>query len=377
MKELPKSLFSGTPASVRTGILAFALMFLSAVPLLAQDRNIQKNEVYPSAMFIENGGRFINVKTSLTFLGIGPNAVGDGSNNDSDAIIRAMDWIINKLRAHYASGGGCTYKDNWHVYLPNGTYRITKSLVYSGDRVPDCVSSYRDDPNREGLQKLTLIGQSREGTIVKLDNNATGFGTGAHRAVIAFSAFDRGTTFNNAPAAFQFRNITVNTGSGNPGAIGLDFLGANTARLDNVKFIGSGEIGLNYRIGSVHGYSSNIIVDGFDYGIYLEGNTESHPTIEYVTLRNQNINGIYLEEISSTMRKILSENSVGAVRLKVGTDGRLPQLTIVDSEFKNGSSSNTGFQIDNGFLFARNIKVAGYGSSVKKGSTAHLPVVFI
>ena len=318
-------------------------------------------------MFIENGGRMINVKTSLTYLGIGPNAKGDGVNDDSDEIIAAMDWVADRLRVYYDEVGRCRNYRNFNpIYLPNGIYKVSKSLVYSGAIMSDCGRDI--NPSREGLQNLAIIGQSREGTIIRLDDNANGFEAGAKQAVVAFSAFDRGSIFNNAPADFQFRNITVHTGSGNPGAIALDFLGANTTRLDNVKFTGGGEIGLHYRIGSVHGYSSNIIVEGFDYGIYIEGNTESHPAIEYVTLRNQKKNAIYMEDISASLRKILSENSVTGVRIKASSLGRLPHMTIIDSKFRNGSSSNTAFQIEDGFLFARNISVSGYGSAVKKGS---------
>lgn len=350
-------------------LIPFLLLFFATVALYAQDRNIQKNEVYPPEMFIENGGRYINVQTSLTFLGIGPNAKGNGVDDDSDEIIAAIDYIVDKLRVYYANGGGCQYNEYFPIYLPNGTYRVTKTLAYTGERLVHCVASQQNDPKREGLQKLMFIGQSREGTIVKLDDNANGFGAGDNRPVMTFSSVDRGIIFNNAVANFQFSNITINTGSGNPGAIALDFLGANNARLENAKFVGSGKIGLHYRIGSAHGYSSNIIVDGFDYGIYMEGNTESHPAIEYVTLKNQDVNAIYLEDISASLRNILSENSVTGVRIKTSSTGRLPHMTIVDSEFNNGSSSNTVFQLEDGFLFARNIAVSGYGTSVKKGNS--------
>jgi hypothetical protein len=227
-------------------ISLFALAVLLACNSLgAQDRNISVSEVYPSDMFIENGGRLINVKTSLTHLDIGPNAMGDGINDDSDAIIAAMDWVMDQLKAWYAGGGGVHWHKYYIIYFPDGVYKVSKPLVYSGARVIDPLYSTAHD--REGVQKLMLVGQSRENTIIRLVDNASGFGSTARQPVVSYSRFDLGTTFNNMPAANEFRNFTIDTGSGNPGAIGLDFYGANVARLDNIKIVGSGKIGCAYQ----------------------------------------------------------------------------------------------------------------------------------
>ncbi len=346
-------------------LLLFLLLGLFPFLIPAQDRNILINEVYPSDMFIENGGRLINVKTSLTYLGIGPNAIGNGINDDSDGIIAAMDWVMNQLKTWFAEGGGHHWHKYYIIYFPDGVYKVSKPLVYSAARVIDPV--FPSATNREGTEKLMLVGQSRENTIINLIDNATGFGPTDSKPVVSFSRFDLGTIFNNMPATMQFRNFTIDTGTGNPGAIGVDFYGANIARLDNIKVLGSGKIGVHIRIGSAHGYYSNIIVEGMDYGLYIEGNEESHPTIEYLTLQNQNINAIYLKGMSVTMRKVQSMNSVNGVRL-VGNGSKLPHLVVVDGSFTGGNNSNTAVQIDAGFLYSRNINVQGYGSAVRKQS---------
>ncbi|SDJ01414.1 Pectate lyase superfamily protein [Pedobacter sp. ok626] len=344
-------------------IMVFSLLLIAMI-LNAQDRNIGVNEVYPPAMFKENGGRFINVRKLVESGVHTTNAVGDGVADDSDAIIAAMDWVMNRLRA---SGQPCGWRESWYIYFPNGTYKVSKPLVYSGDPVPDCVPA-QASATREGTAGLKLVGQNRDSVIIKLNDNATGFGTGMKKPVVSFSRFDRGTIFNNAPAGFHFRNITIHTGSGNPGAIGLDFYGANTARLDNVKIVGSGEIGLHVRIGSAHGYYSNLVIDGFKYGIYLDGDAESHPAIEYVSLSNHSGSGILLSGISTSLRKVYSTNSVTGLTLqKKGT--RFPHAVIVDSKFENGTSLNTGIRIIDGFLFARNVELLGYGTGIKKLDT--------
>ncbi|MGF1585058.1 MAG: glycosyl hydrolase family 28-related protein [Bacteroidales bacterium] len=353
-------------------VIIFRILFLVIImhslniSVSAQDRNISINEVYPADMFIENGGRLINVKTSLTYLGIGPNATGNGINDDSDEIIAAIDWVMNQLKAWFEGGGSVHWHKYYIIYFPDGVYKVSKPLVYSGGRVIDPL--YPSATNREGTEKLMLVGQSRKNTIIKLVDSAPGFGSAFSKPVVSFSRFDLGTIFNNMPATMQFRNFTINTGTGNPGAIGVDFYGANVARLDNIKVVGDGKIGVHIRIGSAHGYYSNIVVEGMDYGLYIEGNEESHPTIEYLTLHNQNINAIYLKGMSVTMRKVESTNSVNATRL-VGNGSKLPHLVIVDGSFAGGDSSNTAILIDAGFLYSRNINVQGYGSAVRKQST--------
>lgn len=210
-------------------LFCFLCFNLTLYTCLAQDRNIAVNEVYPDAMFIQNGGHYIDVKNLVAAGVYTKDAKGDGVSDDADAIIAAMDWVINKLRA---AGQPCGWKESWNIYFPNGTYKVSKTLVYSGAAVPSC-SVQNVSPQREGTAGLKLIGQSRENVTIKLTDNAEGFKAGANKPVISFSK----SGFNNAPAGFHFRNITINTGAGNPGAIGLDFYGANNSRLDNVKII--------------------------------------------------------------------------------------------------------------------------------------------
>ncbi|MBD3243232.1 MAG: hypothetical protein GF331_21765 [Chitinivibrionales bacterium] len=332
---------------------------------VSQDRAIGVDETYPPAMFKEHGGRLIDV-TRLVEAGVhSVNATGDGVTDDSEPIIAAMDWVVDQLKAHYADGGGVHWHQYWVIYFPDGVYRVTRPLVYSGQRVIDPIFPSHEE--REGIQKLMLVGQSREATIIQLDDNASGFGGPDWKPVVSFSRFDLGTVFNNMPASMQCRNLTVNTGSGNPGAVGLDFHGANVARLDNLAFVGSGAAGVHIRIGSAHGYYSNIVVDGMDYGVYLEGNTESHPVFEYLTLERIANTAIHLEGISTTFRRVQCAGAPRGVHL-VSDGSRQPHLVMVDCEFLGGEAANPFLQLDGGAVFLRSINTAGYGSGVRTGT---------
>ncbi|WP_374166086.1 glycosyl hydrolase family 28-related protein [Arcticibacter sp. MXS-1] len=347
------------------GVIA-VLVVLGHITVLAQDRNISVNEVYPPCMFRENGGRFINVK-KLVEAGIySRNAKGDGKTDDSDAIIAAMDWVVSRLKA---AGQPCGWHEYWHIYFPDGVYLVSKSLVYSGEPVPDC-EKHQIAANREGTAGLKIVGQSRENVVIKLADHLPDFGAGANKPVISFSKFDRGTIFNNAPAGFKFRNITINTGKGNTGAIGLDFYGANTSRLDNVRIVGEGEIGLHVRIGSAHGYYSNLTIDGFKRGLMLEGDTESHPSIEYVSINNSLQEAIRLVGMSVSLRKVCSKGAPVGLALKA-KGNRLPHAVILNSQF-NARGGSCALLIEEGFLFARDIKMKGFRAGVIKADKHEL-----
>ena len=59
-----------------------------------------------------------------------------------------------------------------------------------------------------------------------------------------------------------------------------------------------------------------IVVEGFDYGIRLGTHDRYfyNPTLEYITLREQNKAGILCEAGSGTLRRIRSENTVPAIK---------------------------------------------------------------
>lgn len=63
-------------------------------------------------------------------------------------------------------------------------------------------------------------------------------------------------------------DLTVETGSGNAGAVGIDFLANNAGAIRNVRIKGSGHAGLSVArkwVGPC--LVKNLAVEGFEYGI--------------------------------------------------------------------------------------------------------------
>jgi hypothetical protein len=249
------------------------------------------------------------------------------------------------------------------IYLPNGTYRVTDTIIYDGDVYmhPAGVA--------EGVVRMRFIGESREGTIIRLDSNVAAFGAGEpERPVLSFGKLD----FNNLPGDNSLRNLTVSVGSGNPSAIGVKFGGANSSDVRNVAIISedpdhAGAVGLDNRIGTVLSYQRDLVVDGFDYGIRMMPYHFTRPTLEHVTIRNQRIAGVHFVDGTGTIRAMASENAVPAVLLSAPGN----HAVLLDSRLSGAGNNEAAIELVEGHLFARNVEVAGYGSGVTvAGSSA-------
>jgi len=136
------------------------------------------------------------------------NAKGDGKSDDSDAIQRALDGPPSKNRI---------------IYLPNGTYLMSHQIEFGLSRRfhPDKKIHVRDPSH----QRLTILqGQTRDKTIIKLADNCPEFQkTGIQpKEEDIGRPLVRGVVWTGENVAQHFRNairnLTVDTGKGNPGA---------------------------------------------------------------------------------------------------------------------------------------------------------------
>ena len=328
-------------------------LLLLVTHLFGQDRAPGINVVYPAGVL--DGDQVIDI-TQPPF-----NAVGDGVTDNTAAFVAAYDTVINRIKTLCPSLSRVNCKElgiRITFYVPDGTYLVSNTLIYSGPLFTT------NNPNLDRLQHVRFIGQSREKTIIKLQDNAPGYQAGADKPVFSFTK----GTFNNTANSTSLRNMTVNTGSGNPGAIGVSMAGANNCSSYNLKIVsedGSGSVGLDFSVGAVIGYHRDILIEGFDYGIRLVPYHFTSPTIEHTTIRNQNVAGVLFVDGIGTIRKLKSENTVPAIQCT--SPGN--HAVILDSEFRGGSSSNAAIDLQQGHVFARNVTTSGYGSAVKKAGT--------
>ena len=332
---------------------------LTPVGDAAGDRGTDPEIIFPDTMLAQNGGPIIDVRhppdSSMHA------AMGDGTTDDTDALKDAYDFIKKEFVAH-----GPWDRTNYYIYLPNGTYKVRDTIIYRGEDV----GTPHKWTGKFDLDNVRFIGQSRAHTMIKLADHCDGFqDPTSPKPVLAYQHLD--TVFNNAPGGNYLRSITIDTGSGNPGAVGLYMQGANQTDLQHVTIQsgdGAGVSGIWFKVGSLQGYYSDITVNGFDRGIDCPFNGEIDPTFEYLTLKGQKIAGIEHDGGAMSLRKVLSDQSdpnVQAIRIDKG--GSL--TVIIDSELRNKSSDKAAIELtsDEGqALVARNVTTSGYATGVIK-----------
>ena len=337
------------------------------------DRGHNLNMIYPDGAFREHGGPMIDI-TKPPY-----NAKGSGDPADADhntkAFIAIYDFIMQELDKYgdmqrqvtQPSSTACSYI----IYIPDGVYYVNDTLIYSGPvrRVAGV--------QREYCVWLRFIGQSRRNTIIRLADDSPGFDDKENPKPI-FS-FGKKRDVNPMKANNAIKNLTIDAGNGNPGAIGIRWTSANNGQANELLIHsgdGEGFVGYDFSMGGPCGYFRDIVVEGFDYGIRLGTHKRYfyNPTLEYITVRSQKEAGILCEAGSGTVRRIKSENAVPAIKI---TDC-YTHAVVLDSHFSGGSAVSAAIDIVDdghgiGHLFARNVTVSGYGCGVKKDAAVAQP----
>lgn len=297
---------------------------------------IERGRRYPARAFWHNGqgGVLVDV-TKPPF-----NAKGDGVHDDTAALSAAMRFVRERQRVACDENGRvlCNVKRTtaWSVWLPNGTYRVTDTVcqgwpalainvqmgwdhvrfieVHSPaeeralGEVPGVRPFLHDDPTigiidttngeflrgqynnavlyGESNESIRLEGESRERTIIRLDDGAKGFDTTTNRPVISFAMLLRGSNVNQGNFV---ENLTIDTGKGNPGASALLWSGSNYGGIRNVTLKsgdGNGAVGLDLTVNNVCGYVRDLEIAGFRTGFVMAAGRESVLTMEDSSVRN-------------------------------------------------------------------------------------------
>ena len=258
------------------------------------------------------------------------NAKGDGVTDDTAAIQKAFDDNVDR---------------GAYIYLPNGIYRISDTLRWGGD---------------EGRQRNTVLqGQSRDGTVLLLRDHCPGFANPRHPKGCVYTGHAPAQRFFN-----EIHNLTVDTGIGNPGACGIQFIANNQGGMYDVTIISGDGQGVN---GLDLGYTNeqgpclikNIKVVGFDNGVYSANGVASE-VLEHITVERQNKVGFRNDGQPCTLRGLVSRNAVPALRNAAGF------LTLTDCVFTGiGKASGQPALINDAGLFARNIQTSGYKTALE------------
>ncbi|HEY9649054.1 MAG TPA: glycoside hydrolase family 55 protein, partial [Coleofasciculaceae cyanobacterium] len=276
-------------------------------------------------VFPNNAG-VINVKNAPY------SAKGDGVTDDTNAIQKALSAYPNGNRI---------------IYLPNGTYLISQPLKW-----PDGVHG-------NSYKRTILQGQNTTRTIIKLKDRASGFTDSTIPQAVIWTGNAPAQRFRNA-----IRNLTVDTGSGNKGAVGIQFIANNQGAIRNVTIRsgdGQGLIGLDMGFTDEVGplLVKHLKVSGFNLGIKT-ANTVNSQTFEHIILENQKEYGLHNNGQVISIRGLQSKNAVPAINNLMGV------MTLLDATLTGTGNASSQPAINNqGAIFARDITTSGYQIAIQ------------
>lgn len=275
----------------------------------------QEQNVYPE------GIGWVNVKERY-------GAKGDGVTDDTKAIQAAL---LNRNEP---------YLDRVSLYFPDGVYLVSDTLKYADGYYDCCVS---------------IQGQSRSGTIIRLKDSCEGYGTGTSKPVLF-------TRAGNQSFHQNIRNITIDVGAGNPGAVAIDYISSNTGVIRDVTIKAapnSGSTGIEMtRTWPGPALVSNVTIDGFHQGIVV-ASSEYSMVFEHITLTNQRSRG-FVSYLPTSARKIRISGSPIPFSLRGGPN------VLIDCDVDADSIEGSHVEVSDKY-YIRNLRLANISSGIADG----------
>jgi hypothetical protein len=256
-------------------------------------------------------------------------AKGDGIADDTDALQAGLDAS--------SSRAGRTAV----LYLPDGVYRVTRTLV-AGHGVGPWV-----------------YGESRDGVILRMDN---GVGTNVTAVLRTHPNDGRATSADHFMR--NFRNLTIDAGD-NPGLDGIRWFGNNSSILQNIRVIGNGRVGINS--GFVGQNGPNLVQDaevvGFETGIRCAWSWGQ--TLSRVRIANCRSNAVHVTATCVAIEDLVTQNCPTALLNDYPNDWTWwgGVVALVGGWFS--SDDPTGNAIRNtSVLYARNLHRTAYAGFI-------------
>lgn len=278
---------------------------------------------------LPRGTGFVDIRSGF-------GAVGDGVTDDTEAFQRAGRDLANKIPlAHYT------------LYVPPGTYLLSDTFGWS--------------------RYLTVWGAGRDRTILRLRDRAPAFQDPRRpRPVVKASSTPGPPGSNRQCNGSSMQNylfdLTVDCGTDNRGAVGVEYHSNNFGTLARVRILGEGPTGLDLTHNAVGPcLIQDVEIRGFDVGIRTRYQ-EYSITLERVTVVDQRTAGLHNESNILAIRRLVSSNTCPAVI----SLGPASMITLLDSRLAAPLGSPEAAVVAEGGLYVRNLEAPGYARAILK-----------
>lgn len=260
-------------------------------------------------------------------------AKGDGVADDTEALQKGLDLSTGRNQPTTKA-----------LYLPNGTYKVTKALVVHNALGP------------------WLYGESRDGVVIKLADGSKGV-----TCVLRTHPNEKGPT-----SADWFmrnvRNLTVDSGD-NPEADGVRWYATNSGCLQNVRIKGNGKVGLNSGFLDQNGPNlvQDVEIDGFETGVLSQWHWSQ--TLSRVTVKNGRKVGLSVTAAVVAAEDLVVENTPLAVECKIPNDWHWwGGVVVLHGGRFTGGDPNGPAIVNESVLYARDLKTKGFKVAVASKS---------
>lgn len=307
-------------ADSRLGALALAALL--AGPAISPRAAAEEPIVFPSA------GGIVHARDH--------GAVPDDETDDTAAIQAALDAFPNGNRI---------------VYLAPGTYLVSETLKWP-----------EGDGGGNAQKRTILQGAGRDLTVLRLPEASPGFGESARPKALVWTGGSPAQRFRNA-----VRDLSIEVGAGNPGAIGLQFNASNQGGIRRVAIRaaeGSGKIGLDLghcdEIGPL--LVRHLRVEGFETGILTKWPVNSI-TFEQVELEGQRRLGWWNYHQMVFVRGLVSANRAPALFNEKDSWG---SVVLLDSRLQGINPARTTPAIHNQRqMVLRDVEILDYPKGIE------------
>ncbi|MEM6854464.1 MAG: glycosyl hydrolase family 28-related protein, partial [Planctomycetota bacterium] len=310
--------------------------WLSGIVLLAAVFAQIEASGQPGDFFFPTDAGVINVKDF--------GAVGDGVTDDTAAI----NAVLGAYNASTAQGN----LRPWTIYFPEGEYLVSDTLAATAPGF--------DHP----LNGVRMVGQNRDDTVIRLSNNADGFGNANDPKFIVRTGNIGGQ--GNSGYSNYVQNLTINTGQGNPGAGGVHYDVANIGAIQDVRIVsgaanGRGSYGLGVFGTSGQGYVKRVEIEGFDRGVHVEGSV-NNIVFEDIGLTDQRDTAIYNEAKVLSFHGLTTRGNAPILK----TDRSLATTYLLDVDAQGAGGAAFDMRVPS-YVYLRDANISGYDTGVDIG----------